>query len=187
MTQPPGALHQISMSYSVEGDRLLMRVSTSDKNEFHFLLTRRFVKVLWPALMTVIDQEDATTKQSLMPAARKAVTAMQHLEAVKAADFTQPHDDDTKTLTKEPLLVIGGSVHPGKKGLTGITLKTKDKRQGAVTAATGKQTGAEIKISLNKNLLHALCRLLIETTMKAGWDLGIAVGAAAGMRRQGSV
>ena len=50
---------------------------------------------------------------------------------------------------------------------------------GAAEAATGKHTGAEIKISLNKTLLHALCRLLIETTMKAGWDLGLVVGDAA--------
>ena len=38
---------------------------------------------------------------------------------------------------------------------------------------------AEIKVSLNKELLHALCKLLIEVTMKAGWDLGLSVGDAA--------
>ena len=32
------------------------------------------------------------------------------------------------------------------------------------------QTGSKIKLALNKNLLHALCKLLIETTMKAGRD-----------------
>ena len=40
------------------------------------------------------------------------------------------------------------------------------------------QTGSKIKLALNKNLLHALCKLLIETTMKAGWDLGLTVGDA---------
>ncbi|MDA1091063.1 MAG: hypothetical protein O3A85_12220 [Proteobacteria bacterium] len=160
-----GALHQITMSYLAEDDRLLMRVSTTDKSEFHFLLTRRFVKVLWPALMTVIEKEDAGTKQNLMPAARKAVAAMKHQEAIEESDFTQAHEEDAKTLTAAPLLVTGGSVHPGKKGVTGLVFKTKAK--------------AEIKISLDKNLLHALCRLLIETTMKAGWNLGLVVGDAA--------
>ena len=61
-------------------------------------------------------------------------------------------DEDTKQLTQNPLLVTGGSVNPGKQGVTGLTFKT--------------QGGAEIKISLNKTLLHALCRLLIETTMR---------------------
>ena len=50
------------MSFMAENDRLLMRVSTTDKNEFHFLLTRRFVNILWPALMTVIEKEDPAYK-----------------------------------------------------------------------------------------------------------------------------
>lgn len=165
------ALHQITMSYSAEQDRLLMRVSTTGKSEFQFWLTRRFVNVLWPALMTVIEQEDPEVKQNLMPKAKKAVAAMKHQEAVQASDFTQTHDEDAKTQTAEPLLVIGGSVEPpkpGGKGVTGLTLKT--------------ERNAEIKLSLEKNLLHALCKLLIETTMKAGWDLGLAVGDPAAIQ-----
>lgn len=163
------ALHQITMSFLAEDDRLLMRVSSTEKNEFHFLLTRRFVNILWPARMTVIEKEDPASKQNLMPGARKAVTAMKHQEAIAESNFSQTHDEDTKQLTPNPLLVTGGTVNPGKQGVTGLTFKT--------------QGGAEIKISLNKTLLHALCRLLIETTMKADWDLGlvVVVGAAAGI------
>ena len=161
------ALHQITMSFMAEDDRLLMCVSSTEKNEFHFLLTRRFVNILWPALMTVIEIEDPASKQNLMPGARKAVTAMKHQEAIAESNFSRPHDEDTKQLTPNPLLVTSGTVNPGKQGVTGLTFKT--------------QGGAEIKISLNKTLLHALCRLLIETTMKADWDLGLVVGAAAGI------
>ena len=162
------ALHQITMSFLAEDDRLLMRVSSTEKNEFHFLLTRRFVNILWPARMTVIEKEDLASKQNLMPGARKAVTAMKHQEAIAESNFSQTHDEDTKQLTPNPLLVTSGTVNPGKQGVTGLTFKT--------------QGGAEIKISLNKTLLHALCRLLIETTMKADWDLGlVVVGAAAGI------
>ncbi len=165
------ALHQITMSHSAEEDRLLLRISTLDKTEFQFWLTRRFVNVLWPALMTVIEKENPAAKKNLMPAAKKAVVAMEHQEAVAAADFTRGHDEGNKNLTpgtgdnRGPLLVIGGSVVPGKGGATGLILKTEN--------------NAEIKVSLNKELLHALCKLLIETTMKAGWDLGLSVGDAA--------
>ena len=160
------ALHQITMSHSAEEDRLLLRISTLDKAEFQFWLTRRFVNVLWPALMTVIEKETPAAKKNLMPGAKKAVVAMEHQEAVAAADFTRGHDKGNKDLTPGPgpLLVIGGSVQPGKRGATGLILKTKN--------------NAEIKVSLNKELLHALCKLLIEVTMKAGWDLGLSVGDA---------
>ncbi len=173
------ALHQITMSYSAGEDRLLMRISTAAKSEYQFWLTRRFVGVLWPALMAVIEKEDPEAKRTLMPAAKKAVMAMKHSEVIAASDFTRAHDEGAKQLTPGPLLVIGGSVIPGKPGKKGITVlifKTQGKRRGAAKAATGTQTGAEIKISLDKTLLHALCRLLIETTMKADWGLGLAVG-----------
>lgn len=169
-------LHQISLSYLDEEDRLLMRISTTGKSEYHFLLTRRFVSVLWPALIAVIEKEDPEAKRALMPAARKAIMAMQHQEAIAESDFTRGHDEGAKTLTPDPLLVIGGSVKPSRKGITRLIFKTQAKRRGAAKAATGTQNGAEIKISLNKTLLHALCKLLIETTMKAGWGLGLAVG-----------
>ncbi len=164
------ALHQITMSHSAEEDRLLLRISTLDKAEFRFWLTRRFVNVLWPALMTVIEKENPAAKKNLMPAAKKAVMAMEHQEAVAAADFTRDHDKGNKNLTlgtgdsRGPLLVIGGSVKPGKGGMTGLILKTRNK--------------AEIKVTLNKELLHALCKLLIETTTKAGWDMALSVGDA---------
>lgn len=158
-------LHQITISHSAEEDRLLLRISTTEKSEFRFWFTRRFIQVLWPALMTVIEQEDPSTKRDLMPAAKQAVMAMEHQQAVGASDFTHKHDEDSKKVTRDPLLVVGGSVTPGKTGLTGLVLKT--------------HAGAEIKLSLNKELLHALCKLLIETTMKANWGLDLTVGDAA--------
>ncbi len=162
----PSTLHQITLSYSAEEDRLLLRISTRDKAEFQFWLTRRFVNILWPALMTVIEKENPAAKKNLMPAAKKAVMAMEHQEAVAASDFTRDHVKGNKNLTPGPgpLLVIGGSVKPGKGGLTGLILKTQNK--------------AEVKMSLNKELLHALCKLLIETTTKAGWGMGLTVGDA---------
>ena len=42
------------------------------------------------------------------------------------------------------------------------------------------QGGGKVKLALNQKLLHGLCKLLIETTAKAGWDLDLAVGDAAG-------
>ncbi|MBT3305917.1 MAG: hypothetical protein HN377_05475 [Alphaproteobacteria bacterium] len=159
------ALHQITMSYSVEDDRLLLRISTTEKSEFQFWLTRRFVQVLWPALLTAIEQENASEKLALQPAAKQAVMAMEHQQSVGASDFSHKHDEDSKKLTAAPLLVVGGSVTPGKGGVTGLVLKT--------------QAGAEIKLSLNKDLLHALCKLLINTTMKADWGLDLTVGDAA--------
>ncbi len=164
--QMPSALHQITMSYSAEQDRLLLRLGTTDKKEYQLMLTRRFVRVLWAALIKVLEKQP-DLKRDLMPKVKKAVMAMEHQKAVSDADFSRKHEKGYENLTpgSDPLLVVGGSVEPGNGGPTRLLLKT--------------QTGSEIKLTLNKNLLHALCKLLIGTTMKAGWDLGLTVGDAA--------
>lgn len=158
-------LHQMTMSFAPEDDRLLLRVGTTERKEYQLWLTRRFVRVLWSALIQVLEKEP-DLKRSLKPKARKAVMAMQHRQAVDGADFSRDHDEgyEDETPGAEPLLVVGGSVQPGSGGVTRLVLKT--------------QRGAEIAFQLNKTLLHALCKLLIETTMKAGWDLGLSVGDA---------
>jgi hypothetical protein len=159
------ALHQITVTFVAEEDRLLLRVSTADKTEFRFWLTRRFVRVLWSALLKTIENEPGA-KRPALPAAKKAVMAMEHQEAVGASDFSRAHDQGHRDVTEQsgPLLVTGGSVAPGKDGITNLNLQTRG--------------GTEVNLALNRNLLHALCRLLIETTMHAGWDLGLTVGDA---------
>ena len=164
-TAMPSALHQITMSYAAEEDRLLLRISTADKTEYRLWLTRRFVGVLWSALMQTMEKSPVRRKAALMPAAQQAVMAMEHREALEASDFSHRHDQKGfRNLTSKsgPLLVVGGSVTPGKDGSAGLVFKTLNK--------------AEIKCTLNKNLLHALCKLLTQTTAKAGWDLGFTVG-----------
>ena len=152
------------MSYSAEQDRLLLRVGTTDKKEYQLMLTRRFVRVLWAALIKVLEKQP-DLKRDLMPKVKKAVMAMEHQHAIGTSDFSRKNDEDSRNLTPAPLLVVGGSVIPGKTGLTALVLKN--------------HAGAEIKLSLNKGLLHALCKLLIETTMKANWGLDLTVGDAA--------
>ena len=93
------ALHQITMSHSTEEDRLLLRISTLDKAEFRFWLTRRFVNILWPALMKVLEKENPAARKNLMPEAKKAVVAMEHQDAVAAADFSRSHYEGNKDLT----------------------------------------------------------------------------------------
>jgi len=156
----------MTMSFSAEDDRLLFRVSTTDKTEYRLWFTRRFVRVLWAALMAVLEKEPEL-KRALEPKAKRAVMAMQHQEAVGSADFSKQHEDEgfeDLTGAGGPALVVGGSVNPIEGGGAKLVLKT--------------QPGTEYAFALNTNLVHALCRLLIETAHKAEWDLGLAVGDA---------
>lgn len=160
------ALHQMTMSFVAEQDRLLFRISTTGGMEAQLWLTRRFVKVLWPAL---IQSSDGTAPQAQAPTgrAKEAVRAVAHQEALQKVKLDKPHDTEKRNtpLTEAPLLVVGGTCRAGENGITHLTLKTDD--------------GRDISLGLNAELLHGLLHQIGTLAGKAGWDLDLMVSEAA--------
>jgi hypothetical protein len=158
-------LHQISMGYVPEEDRILLKISTTERTECRLWLTRRYVTVLWKALLTSLTKNPAI-ESDLDPKVRDAILAMQHHDAVQAGNFTQRYDPrrENKPVADRPLLVVGGACHPAADGLTLLKLQTSE--------------GREISVRLNKELLHAFCHLLIRMSVKAEWNLNLLVGGA---------
>jgi hypothetical protein len=172
MTSP---LHQITMSFTAEEDRMLLRISTTEKSEYQLWLTRRFVKVLWKALIQTLER-DPDLKKSLLPEVKDAMMSMRHQEAVNASEFEKPHIETNRDLTSNsgPLLVTNGTVTPLKPGLTQLAFNTAD--------------GKGVNFSLNDKLLHALCHLIISTSQKAEWGLDLMIGdPAVVVPKQGSI
>jgi hypothetical protein len=176
------ALHQLTLTYSAEQDRLMLRISTKEHSEYQLWLTRRFVRTIWKGLVKTIES-DPILSQSLIPKVKQALIAMEHQKSIKDSDFSQKHASDNVNLTpkidrsistKHPetkgspnlsalaLLVTGAQVKPVQGNLTSIKLKTK--------------ANTTIDFSLNKKLLHALCHMMVTSTQKAGWDLNLAIG-----------
>ena len=158
-----GPLHQLTLTFDPIQDRMLLRVGTSDDTEYQLWLTRRFVKVLWGALMQTLDQAPEL-REDFLPEVRDAVKAMEHQEAVQSSDFTQNHSEQNVNLTSNsgPLLITGGQVKPITGENTILKLKTAD--------------GMSIQFGLTKQLLHALCHMMISSAQKAEWDLQLQVG-----------
>ena len=71
------SLHQLSMSYIPDEDRILFRLSTKDKKEYWVLLTRRFVHVLCGALRQTFEKETALA-EIVDKDVQKAVLGMKH-------------------------------------------------------------------------------------------------------------
>ena len=160
MTSP---LHQLTMTYSPDQDRVMLRIGTKENTEYQLWMTRRFVRVMWGALMQTMER-DPNLSKDLLPDVKEAVMAMEHQESVQAADFSQEHAKENVNLMSNSgaLLVVGGQVKPVNADLTRINLKT-DK-------------GTGIEFALNKQLLHALCHMMITSARTAEWDLELAVG-----------
>ena len=194
------ALHQISMKYIKEQDRILFRLGTTKNTEYQMWFTRRLVNTLWDSLHSHLSEdaeidavEDLTSPSSkdnsfnhqalvdvkkasdklttlnqkaktLTGEAREALLGMQHQEAIQKTNFKKAHKKDNTILTAKtgPLLIASGTVSSEKGGIAKINL-----------IAVG---GAKLQFGLSKKLLHAFCQLLISSTKKANWNLGLSVG-----------
>ena len=185
MTSP---LHQLTMTYSPEQDRVMLRIGTKENTEYQLWMTRRFVRIMWRALIQTIERdpnlakdwvpEDRVTEDRVpkdqvpkdhvakdhVPEVKDAIMAMQHQESVQNSDFSQKHAKGNVNLMANTgaLLVIGCQVKPVNEDRTRINFKT-DK-------------GTGIEFFLNKKLLHALCHMIIKSAQRAQWDLDLAVG-----------
>jgi hypothetical protein len=53
---------QITMIYSSEQDRSLLRIGTAEKSKYQLWLNWRFIKVLWGALMTTMEKDTELKK-----------------------------------------------------------------------------------------------------------------------------
>src|SRR3954470_23576686 len=107
-------IHQLSVSYQAEHDRLLMRVSSTGGDEMRLWLTRRLMLGLWPLISrletdqllkleaagSVLDEADEELRRMLADFRKE--------EFLQRADFDTPYQDQQKLpLGSDPLLVTG--------------------------------------------------------------------------------
>ncbi len=160
-------IKQIQARYDEMQDRVLLRLSTSDDAEFAFWFTRRFTRRFWGLLQKALEQ-DEPVRQQLDAEARKAVIAMRHEGFLQQNDFSKPFEEREykRPLGPEPLLVTRADYKPGIE-------------PGTFTLSLHPQQGAGVDLGLNASLLHSICKLLIESVARSGWDITLGMPRAA--------
>ncbi|MBF8271971.1 MAG: hypothetical protein HW380_1076 [Magnetococcales bacterium] len=153
----PQRLHQMQIIYSQTADRLMLRVSTQDRQEFRFWFSRRFTKRLWPGLSQALNRQ-VQPEATHSPQARAAMVDLMHQNAISQSDFNTRYDNQVQTVPMpEPLLVTKARLTPVKSGILILSLYP--------------ETGPGIELALDSNLLHALCKLLQDSLPQTDWDL----------------
>jgi hypothetical protein len=166
-------IHQLQVAFDAAQDRLLLRVSTTGGAEIRAHLTRRYVRLLWPEFMRVIDASAALATPA--PEARREVLAFEREKALAQTDFSKPFGDAAAgaaprrfPLGEAPFLATRAQVRvegPGRYRLT-------------IDPAAGRG----IEIALDARLMHSLLRLIESAVRAAEWNLDLAApppGAAA--------
>lgn len=158
-------LHQLKIEFNPEHDRLLLRVSSDDGKEMLLWLTRRCVRLLWPALLKVAQGSPEITRQA-DPEVKRALLGFQHEKAIRQADFSKPYQEAARErpLGADPMLVS--------------RIQTRRNERGGCVISFLPSIGQGIHLTLEDQVLHSFCRLLQSSVAKSDWNIELALPQA---------
>lgn len=160
-------MHQMQLSYVPTEDRVLFRLNTKARQEFRFWMTRRYMGILWNTLAKLIADNEKPepvdlTKSGRQPAVKDALSEaakkeIEHQEAVSQSDFqTQYQESSYLPLGEEPALLFSVGIKPNEAGQPLLCMHP--------------EKGQGIEMVLNDQILHSLCKLIVDTSEKALWS-----------------
>lgn len=164
-------IHQVSINYLHEQDRILVRINTHAGEEIRLWLTRRLCTHWVPTLHTVLRQtngRDAPWEDVPAPSQEVAQpwsVEFNELQALKTSDFKTPFKADAQSwpLGSEPLLVTTVQMTPQSNGV--LELRFEELLLGRKPQARAFQA------SLQPKLLRGFMHLLRTAVSHAEWEI----------------
>jgi hypothetical protein len=162
-------IHQLSVSYQAEQDRLLLRVSSTNGQEMRLWLTRRLMLGLWP-LISRLQTEQLLKLEAAGSALddadeelRRMLADFRKEEFLQRADFDTPYQDQsTLPLGTEPLLVTDVDATPLPGGRTRLALNER-------ASVSGGEKPRGFQLELDPRLMQGLLHLLERALTHAQW------------------
>ncbi len=152
MTANTNKLHQINMQYSPVEDRILVRTSTTNNEEYLIWLTRRYTRILLDLIQKEIDERGGTTN---------VASKQETKQLFKQGAFEKPYaEEQPKT---KPL---------GDKGILAYAIKSGKDSNGNFVLELKSNDNKGITYNLNDTMLYMVYSLLSQSIAKAEWNLG---------------
>ncbi len=164
-------IHQLSVTYLGEQDRILVRISTTESSQVRLWLTRRLTLGMRPLLNAIqtqqlVQTEAAVTSQtdsrlSVDADMKQMLADFRKQELLQNADFDTPFADQGTALPlgEEPLLITEASVSP--RG-SAVHLELAEKLPGV-------EKPRSLKLELEPKLMQGLLVLLDKALAHSEW------------------
>ena len=174
-------IHQLSVNYIQEHDRILVRINTTAQAELRLWFTRRLTLSMLPMVQKVVAQwvaKQETIKSPLtMPAATADAQTQAMLadfkreESIQKSDFQTPYvAPNALPLGAEPLLVTEVSVTPLPSGQLQLSFNEKLPQDNGQSRPNPRG----FRVALEQKLVHGFVHLLqkaLDTSQWAGTSL----------------
>lgn len=142
-------IRQLQVACDQLQDRLLLRISTQEDEEYRIWLTRRFLRELWPHLSRLAGNQAVATP------------IVGELPADDVANFEQPFSEENATF---PL---------GSTPLLSSELKVDTLSDGTFNLSFREGRERSFQLAMNVELLQTLCAMLRAGADHAQWNLAL--------------
>ena len=162
-------IHQLSVTYLPEQDRILARVNTTAGEEMRLWLTRRLMAGLWPLLSKVMTghllrlEAAGTSLDAADDEMKKMLADFRKEEFLQHADFDTPYQENQPTLPlgADPLMVTDVDAAPLPNGR--LRLSFNENLGGKPEGAQPRRFQMEMEPRLMQGLLHLLEQALAQS------------------------
>ena len=172
-------VHQLSIAYVPEQDRIQVRVNTKQGQELRFWFTRRLTLGLLPLLDREVAEHvarqggPATSHVAAMDdLSKQAMAQFKRTENLKSSDFATPYrtTEASVPVFDHPLLVTEINVAPLPNGQLRLSFAEK---------LSGDLEQRSFQMALSDELIHAFVHLLERAVQQSQWkDAALAAPAA---------
>ncbi|MDB5957223.1 hypothetical protein [Ramlibacter sp.] len=160
-------IHQMSVTYLPEQDRILMRVNTTEGEEMRMWLTRRLMVGLWPLLSKLLTEhllklESAgASLAGANPELKKMLAEFRKEEFLQHADFDTPYEEGEQPQVEEPLLVTDVDATPMASGPLRLNFNERP--------PNGSAKPRSYQMEMQPKLMQGLMHLLDQAMLQSQW------------------
>lgn len=161
-------IHQLSVNYLAEQDRILVRINTASSEEMRLWFTRRLLLGLWPLLTRLMTRHllkleaAGTSLESADESLKKMLADFRKEEFLRDADFETPYRDNQATLPlgEEPLLVTDVDAAPLPNGRLRLSFNERP---------PGVDKPRSFQMEMEPKLMQGLMHLLEQALARSQW------------------
>ncbi len=175
-------IHQLSVTYQAEQDRILVRVNTAAAEEMRLWLTRRLMLGLWPLLSKLLTkhllklESAGTSLDTADDGLKKMLADFRKEEFLRHADFDTPYRENQAVLPlgDDPLLVTDVDASPLPNGRLRLSFNERP-----ADADKPRSFQMEMEPKLMQGLMHLLEQALARSQWREAFGTPVAVDDAA--------
>jgi hypothetical protein len=163
-------IHQMSVTYLPEQDRILMRINTTEGEEMRMWLTRRLMVGLWPLLTKLLTdhllklESAGASLAGANPELKKMLADFRKEEFLQHADFDTPYQEGQQRppLGEEPLLVTDVEATPLASGPLRLDFNERP-------PSGGEGKPRSFQMEMQPKLMQGLMHLLDQAMLQSQW------------------